>query len=112
MLLTTCYMGSPMIERSGTGSLWTSHFNMDFNWLVANVAASLNEKYTTVRYIAGPPAVLRGTQPSQAIILVKPSASDALAAPSPDLCSECRASVCSGPARGDEVLRVHSWKWL
>ena len=48
-----------------------------------------------VRYIARPPAALRGTRPSQALVLVKPSASDATAARAPDICSDCRASVSS-----------------
>ena len=41
--------------------------------------------YHRVRYIAGPPVALRGTQPSQAIMLVKSSASEAKAAPDPDM---------------------------
>ena len=44
-----------------------------------------NGKKYRVRYIAGPPVALRGTQPSQAIMLVKPSASEAKAAPDPDM---------------------------
>ena len=54
------------------------------------------EKNTRLRYIpyiAGTPAVLCGTQPSQAIILAKSSASDAMAAPAPDMWSDCHASV-------------------
>ena len=64
--------------------------------LVATVAESRYEKNTRLRYIpyiAGTPAVLCGTQPSQAIILAKSSASDAMAAPAPDMWSDCHASV-------------------
>ena len=74
---------------------------MALSWLVATVARSRNEKNTRVRYIAGPPAALRGTQPSQTIMLVKPSASGASAARAPDMCSDCRASISSAHARGD-----------
>ena len=75
--------------------------------LVATAAASRYEKNTTVRYTTRPPVTLRGTQPSQAIMLVKPSASDASAARAPDMCSDCRASVSVGRARGDGLLTVH-----
>ena len=44
-----------------------------------------NGKKYRVRYIAATPVALRGTQPSQAIMLVKPSASQAKAAPDPDM---------------------------
>ena len=63
------------------------------------------EKKHTLRYIAGPPAALRGTQPSQAIMLVKPSASGAKAAPAPVMQTNCRASVFSGRQRGYGVMR-------
>ena len=45
----------------------------------------------------GPPAALRGTQPSQAIMLAKLSASDAKGAPAPVMWTDCRASVLSVP---------------
>ena len=53
--------------------------------LVATVAVTRTEKKYRVRYIAATPVALRGTQPSQAIMLVKPSASEAKAAPDPDM---------------------------
>ena len=73
-------------------------------------AASISARYGigekhTLRYIAGPPAALRGTQPSQAIMLVKPSASGAKAAPAPVMQTNCRASVFSGRQRGYGVMR-------
>ena len=55
--------------------------------LIATVARSRNEKNTRVRYIAGPPAATRGPQPSQVIILVKLSASDAKGDRAPDMWS-------------------------
>ena len=67
--------------------------------------ATGSEKKHTLRYIAGPPAALRGTQPSQAIMLVKPSASGAKAAPAPVMQTNCRASVFSARQRGYGVLR-------
>ena len=57
-----------------------------------------------VWYIMGPPAALRGTRPSQAIILVKPSASDAKGALVPVVLSDCRASVSSVRQRGFALL--------
>ena len=68
-----------------------------WRWLVATVAVTRNEENTRARYIAGPPAALRGTRPSQAIILVKSSASDAKGAPAPVMWTDCRASVLSIP---------------
>ena len=61
-----------------------------------------------VRYIAGPPAALRGTRPSQASILVKRSASDAKVAPAPVVWTDCRTSVVLRGACGQDFLRVHS----
>ena len=69
------------------------------------------EKKHTLRYIAGPPAALRGTQPSQAIMLVKPSASGAKAAPAPVMQTNCRASVFSGRQRGCALCRELLLQW-
>ena len=86
---------------------------MRHTWLVATVAVTTYEKNTRVRYIAGPPAGLRGPQPSQTIIVVKPSASDAKGAPVPVVLSDCRASVSSvrqrGFGPGHEMLL--QWPW-
>ena len=73
-------------------------------------AASISARYGirkkhTLRYIAGPPAALRGTQPSQAIMLVKPSASGAKAAPAPVMQTNCRASVFSARQQGCALVR-------
>ena len=71
-------------------------------WLVATVAVTRYEKNTRLRYIpyiAGTPAVLCGTQPSQAIILAKSSASDAMAAPAPDMWSDCMSPSSAAATR-------------
>ena len=79
-------------------------------WL-QRVARSRYEKNTRLRYIpyiAGTPAVLCGTQPSQAIIFAKSSASDAMAAPAPDMCGDCHASVSRTLKTPYGLLQLHS----
>ena len=58
--------------------------------------------------VVGATLALPGSQPSEAIILVKSSAYEATAAPVPDGCSDCRASdasVCGARARFDGLRR-------
>ena len=59
--------------------------------------------------VVGATLALPGSQPSEAILLVKSSAYEATAAPVPDGFSDCRASdasVCGARARVDEVLQL------
>ena len=54
------------------------------------------------------PVTLRASQPSEATILVNPSAYDATAAPGPDVQTVCNASVCRRRSRGVGLWLLHS----
>ena len=69
----------PRNEPRSTPKVHTKHIR------VATYGSDTNGKKYRVRYIAATPVALRGTQPSQTGMLVKPSASEAKAAPDPDM---------------------------